>query len=87
MHVTCIIVAAGEGKRIGGPASKGFLPIAGRPLVLRTLDRFYSARSIEKVILVVAGKELRQSQTLIQNDPNLGHRPWVLQTGGATRQE
>ena len=87
MHVTGIIVAAGEGKRIGGPASKGFLPIAGRPLVLRTLDRFYSARSIEKVILVVAGKELRQSQTLIQNDPNLGHRPWVLQTGGATRQE
>src|SRR5262245_31185152 len=87
MHVTGIIVAAGEGKRIGGLASKGFLPIAGRPLMLRTLDRFYSAQRVEKVILVVAGKELGQCQTLIQNDPNLGHRPWVLQTGGASRQE
>ena len=54
MHVTAIIVAAGEGKRLGGQVSKSFLPIAGRPLVLRTLDRFFSTQSIEKVILVVA---------------------------------
>lgn len=87
MHVTAIIVAAGEGKRLGGQVSKSFLPIAGRPLVLRTLDRFFSTQSIEKVILVVAEKELRPSQALIQNDPNLSHRPWVLQAGGGTRQE
>ena len=87
MHVTAIIVAAGEGKRLGGQVSKSFFPIAGRPLVLRTLDRFFSTQSIEKVILVVAEKELRPSQALIQNDPNLSHRPWVLQVGGATRQE
>jgi 2-C-methyl-D-erythritol 4-phosphate cytidylyltransferase len=87
MHVTAIIVAAGEGKRLGGQVSKTFLPIAGRPLVLRTLDRFFSTQSIEKVIVVVAEQELRQGQALIQNDPNLSHRPWVLQAGGATRQE
>ena len=87
MHVTAIILAAGEGKRIGGRVSKSFLSIAGRPLVLRTLDRFFATRSIEKVILVVADKELRQSQMLLQNDPNLSHRPWILQAGGASRQE
>ena len=87
MHVTAIIVAAGEGKRIGGPVSKSFLPIAGRPLVLRTLDRFFSTQSIEKVILVVADKELGQSQRLIASDPNLSHRSWILQAGGASRQE
>ena len=87
MHVTAIILAAGEGKRIGGRVSKSFLSIAGRPLVLRTLDRFFATRSVEKVILVVADKELRQSQMLLQNDPNLSHRPWVLQAGGASRQE
>jgi 2-C-methyl-D-erythritol 4-phosphate cytidylyltransferase len=87
MHVTAIIVAAGEGRRIGGPIPKSFLPIAGRPLVLRTLDRFFSTQSVEKVILVVAGKELRQSQALIQSDLNLSQRPWVLQAGGASRQE
>src|SRR5215510_2043387 len=87
MHVTAIIVAAGEGKRMGGTTSKTFLSIAGRPLVLRTLDRFLSARCVEKVILVVPGKELRNSQTLIQNDPNLCQRSCVLRAGGASRQE
>src|SRR5262245_64526882 len=24
---------------------------------------------------------------LLQNDPNLSHRPWILQVGGASRQE
>ena len=87
MHVTAIIVAAGEGKRMGGAISKTFLPIACRPLVLRTLDRFFSARCVQKVILVVSSKELRNSQTLIQNDPDLCQRSWVLQAGGASRQE
>ena len=87
MHATAVIVAAGEGRRIGGPISKSFLSIAGRPLVLRTLDRFFSAQRVEKVILVVADSELRRSQELIENDPSLSHRPWVLQTGGASRQE
>lgn len=72
---------------MGGPVSKSFLPIAGRPLILRTLDRFLSTRKIEKAIVVVADQELRQSQELIESDPNLSHRSWVLQAGGRTRQE
>jgi len=87
MHVNAIIVASGEGKRMGGPISKTFLPIAGRPLVLRTLDRFFSTRSVEKVVVVVAEKDIRRGQELIQSDPNLRHRPWLLQAGGASRQE
>lgn len=87
MHATAVIVAAGEGKRLGGPIPKSLVPIAGRPLVLRTLDRFFSAQSIEKVILVVGGKELAQSRALIKADPNLSHRRWILQVGGASRQE
>ncbi|HXV79172.1 MAG TPA: 2-C-methyl-D-erythritol 4-phosphate cytidylyltransferase [Candidatus Binatia bacterium] len=87
MRATAVIVAAGEGRRLGAPIAKSFLPIAGRPLVLHTLDRFFSTQSIEKVILVVAGNELRQSQALIEADPNLSHRPWILQAGGASRQE
>jgi 2-C-methyl-D-erythritol 4-phosphate cytidylyltransferase len=87
MHVNAIIVAAGEGKRMGGPISKTFLPIAGRPLVLRTLERFFSTRSVEKVVVVVAEKDIRRGQELIQSDPNLRHRPWLLQAGGASRQE
>ncbi len=66
---------------------KAFLPIAGRPLILRTLDRFLSAQNVEKVILVVASQEIRSCEALILSDPNLSRRAWVLQSGGASRQE
>jgi 2-C-methyl-D-erythritol 4-phosphate cytidylyltransferase/2-C-methyl-D-erythritol 4-phosphate cytidylyltransferase/2-C-methyl-D-erythritol 2,4-cyclodiphosphate synthase len=87
MHVTAIIVGAGAGKRMGAAVPKSFLPIAGRPLVLRALDRFFLARSIEQVILVVAATEMERSQALLQGDLNLSHRPWTIQAGGPTRQE
>jgi 2-C-methyl-D-erythritol 4-phosphate cytidylyltransferase len=87
MHVTAIIVAAGEGKRLGGPVPKSYVPIAGRPLVLRALDRFFSTRSVEKVVLVVAESEIQTCKTLIQGDLNLRHRALVLQAGGPSRQE
>jgi 2-C-methyl-D-erythritol 4-phosphate cytidylyltransferase len=87
MSRTAIIVAAGEGRRMRRPTPKAFLPIAGRSLVLRTLDRFFSAQSVEKVILVVAGQEIRSCEALIRSDPNLSPRPWVLQSGGPSRQE
>ena len=87
MHATAIIVAAGEGRRLGGAIPKSLRPIAGRPLVLRTLDRFFSAQSVEEVILVVGGKELGQSRALLEADPNLSRRRWTLQAGGDSRQE
>ena len=69
------------------PTPKAFLPIAGRPLVLRTLDRFFSARRVERVILVVADHEIETCEALIRSDPNLSARAWVLQSGGPSRQE
>jgi 2-C-methyl-D-erythritol 4-phosphate cytidylyltransferase len=66
---------------------KAFLPIAGRPLILRTLDRFFSSQRVEKVILVVAAQEIQSCERLIQSDPSLSLRAWVLQSGGPSRQE
>jgi 2-C-methyl-D-erythritol 4-phosphate cytidylyltransferase len=86
-EVTAIIVAAGEGRRIGGEVPKTYLLIAGRPMLLRTLDRFYSASIIGKVILVVAANELSRCEELLRRDSKLADRSWVLQTGGVTRQQ
>jgi 2-C-methyl-D-erythritol 4-phosphate cytidylyltransferase len=87
MHTTAIVLAAGEGRRISGNTSKVFLPLAGRPLLLRTLDRVFSARTIEKVVLVIAAIEAARCETMLRSDTALQGRPWLLQTGGATRQQ
>jgi 2-C-methyl-D-erythritol 4-phosphate cytidylyltransferase len=87
MKATAIIVAAGEGLRIGGEIPKPYLPLCGRAMVLRTLDRFFAARNIEQVVLVVAASELSRCEGMLRGDSALGQRPWALQSGGATRQE
>jgi 2-C-methyl-D-erythritol 4-phosphate cytidylyltransferase len=87
MRVTAIILAAGKGRRMGGEISKAYLPIAGRPLVLRTLDRIFSARTIDNVVLVIAAGEFARCEAMLRGDVELRDRRWSLQSGGATRQQ
>ncbi len=87
MNATAIIVAAGQGRRIGGNIPKTFLPLCGRPMVLRTLDRFLSARTIGKLVLVVPADQLSRAQKMLEEDAALQNRAWVLQSGGPSRQE
>jgi 2-C-methyl-D-erythritol 4-phosphate cytidylyltransferase len=87
MHVTAIVVAAGEGHRIGETLPKPYLPLVGRLTILRTLDRCFATHSINDVILVVADKELMRCEALLQRDAALRNRLWRLQSGGSTRQE
>lgn len=87
MYVTAIVLAAGEGRRIGGEIPKTFLPIAGRPLVLRTLDRMFEAHAVENVVLVIAANEIERCQSMLRADAALRDRPWLLQIGGLTRQQ
>jgi 2-C-methyl-D-erythritol 4-phosphate cytidylyltransferase len=87
MRVTAIVVAAGAGRRIGGDIAKTYMPIAGRPLVLRTLDRLFSAPVIDQLVLVIAAEEIGRCEALLRSDAALRGRPWLLQGGGATRQQ
>lgn len=86
MQVTAIVLAAGVGRRIGGDVAKGFLPIAGRPLVLRTLDRMFAAQTVSEVILVVAPEEIDRCRAMLEADSTLRDHPCTLQPGGTTRQ-
>jgi 2-C-methyl-D-erythritol 4-phosphate cytidylyltransferase len=86
-HVTAIVLAAGEGRRMAAGTSKSYLPIAGRPLVLRTLDRVFSAQAVEAVVLVVGAGELERCESMLRADSALKDRHWLLQVGGATRQQ
>ena len=51
--ISAIIVAAGKGTRMGPNIDKLFLPVAGRPLVAHTWERFDSIPGIAEIVLVV----------------------------------
>jgi len=53
VEVVAIIPAGGKGKRTGGKIPKQFRSLAGRPLILHTLERIEVCPSVDGVILVV----------------------------------
>ena len=48
-----IIVAGGKGLRMGGEVPKQFLPVGGRPILMRTLERFRAYSETLQIILVL----------------------------------
>jgi 2-C-methyl-D-erythritol 4-phosphate cytidylyltransferase/2-C-methyl-D-erythritol 2,4-cyclodiphosphate synthase len=53
MTVGVVIVAAGKGLRLGAPVPKQYLPIAGKPLIEHTIDRFLGHQNIDFIQLVI----------------------------------
>jgi 2-C-methyl-D-erythritol 4-phosphate cytidylyltransferase len=48
-----IIVAGGKGLRMGGEVPKQFLPIGGKPVLMRTIERFREYSADLQIILVL----------------------------------
>lgn len=78
-----IIPAAGKSERFGGGEKKTFTKIDGRPMFIRTLERFISRDDVCQTILAVApedGDAMRSTYSA-----NLGFMGVKLVEGGATR--
>lgn len=86
MRVNGVVVAAGEGKRMGGDIPKPLLSIAGRPLILHTLSRF-AASQVHRVIVIAGANEISKYQKLIQSDIRLRSLDCSFEIGGARRQD
>jgi 2-C-methyl-D-erythritol 4-phosphate cytidylyltransferase len=53
MNRAAIIVAGGKGTRMGGPVSKQYLSIGGKPVLMHTLEAFFLADPSIHLILVI----------------------------------
>jgi 2-C-methyl-D-erythritol 4-phosphate cytidylyltransferase len=61
-----IIVAGGKGLRMGGDIPKQFLPVGGRPVLMRTIERFRAYSSTLHIILVLPKAQQDYWQALCQ---------------------
>ena len=53
MEKHIIVVAGGKGLRMGGDIPKQFLPVCGKPVLMRTLEAFHAYDSAIHIILVL----------------------------------
>jgi len=51
--ISAVIVAAGQGKRMGTKVDKLWLEVAGRPVIAHTWKQFNDAACIDEIVLVV----------------------------------
>jgi 2-C-methyl-D-erythritol 4-phosphate cytidylyltransferase len=58
MKVNAVIVSAGKGHRFMDGKKKQFLPLAGKPVLARTLDPFERCPLVNAVVLVVGQEDL-----------------------------
>lgn len=80
-----IIVAGGKGLRMGSDTPKQFLPIGGKPVLMRTIERFYQYSKELSVIVVLPREQQAQWRVLCERHHfNLAH---AVADGGGTRYE
>ena len=78
-----IIVAGGKGLRMGSDIPKQFLPIGGKPVLMRTLERFRAYSSALQIILVLPEAQQDYWRQLCEEYHfNIEHQ---IANGGQTR--
>jgi 2-C-methyl-D-erythritol 4-phosphate cytidylyltransferase len=83
MKKAAILVAGGKGTRMGSPIAKQYLPIGGVPILMRTLQVFYTLNSEIDLILVIPKSDFNFWERLCKtHDFKIPHR---LVPGGASR--
>ena len=78
-----IIVAGGKGLRMGSDIPKQFLPVGGKPVLMRTIERFREYAEALTIILVLPKAQQEYWKTLCQKHDFTVE--YLLADGGETR--
>ena len=82
-RVGIVIVAGGSGSRMGAALPKQFLDIAGRPILVRTIERMHEALPDAEIVVVLPEAHVALWQECCRRaDCRVAHR---VAFGGATR--
>jgi 2-C-methyl-D-erythritol 4-phosphate cytidylyltransferase len=83
--VAVIIPAGGKGTRLGTALPKQFLPLAGIPILRRTVEVFQSYRGVHEIVVVVPSDQISRTRKLLPSS-EFGKLTGIV-AGGSHRQE
>lgn len=86
MSAAAVVLAAGRGERLGRAVPKAFVPLAGMPILVHTLERLGRVEELRFLLPVLPPGELPRYRALA---PALAGVPGLLEPveGGAARQD
>lgn len=83
-HCTAIVLAAGQGRRMGGNVSKQYLELAGKPIIYYTLEAFQNSPLIDSIVLVTGPEQMAWCKEELVHKYNLT-KVDTITTGGSER--
>ena len=83
MNKAAILVAGGKGMRMGTSLPKQYLPLAGKPVLMHTLEKFFSADPSLLLILVLPKEDFEYWNSLCASHAFV--LPHQLVAGGESR--
>jgi 2-C-methyl-D-erythritol 4-phosphate cytidylyltransferase len=84
MHKYAIIVAGGKGERMGATTPKQFLELAGKPILMHTLEKFQQTIPSIKIILALPENQFDFWEELCYKHKFI-KTPHLIVKGGETR--
>ena len=80
-----LIVAAGKGERLPGKLAKQYLPLAGQPVLCRTLNVFAACDAIDTIVLAIPAADVEYCRETIL--PLVATRKLITITAGGLRRQ
>ncbi|MFH1665720.1 MAG: 2-C-methyl-D-erythritol 4-phosphate cytidylyltransferase [Candidatus Omnitrophota bacterium] len=84
-RTVAIILAGGAGKRMGADIPKQFLELAGKPIIIHTLEKFDRSADVSDIVIVCHKSGIERLKDLIKK--NNIEKVFKIVPGGTTRQE
>ena len=82
-----VVLAGGIGSRMGGDKPKQYLEVKNKPIIIYTIEKFFSVPEFEKVIVLCPAQWVEHTKNLIEKHiAPVGDRVVVIE-GGTTRNE
>ncbi len=83
-----VVLAAGRGERLGGPVPKAYVPLAGKPLLLHSLEKFARFPPLCEIVLVIHPEDEERFRTQVEpRIPLPAHVEFKRVYGGEHRQD
>ncbi len=83
MQTTVVVLAAGQGRRMGADINKIFLDLGGKPVLAHSLLLFERIEAVNQIIVVAAAGEIPQVQRLVEEYGI--SKAGIVVEGGSTR--
>ncbi len=69
MKVAAVIAAGGTGTRMNAGVPKQFLEIAGKPILLHTIERIYSLEEVTQIVIALPEEHIPKASAILSRQP------------------